>query len=249
MTNELFVLSLSATVLGRTETVYPTLIVDEENVILVDTGYPGQYALLQAAVEETGTAFNCLNKLILTHQDLDHIGSLPDIHKQFGSQVEVMASVIEKPFIEGKQQLLKLNADAIQQAVASLPPQVPEQMREAFRKTLENPPRGAVNTIIAPDEHLAIGGGLVVIDSAGHTPGHISLYHNPSRTLIAGDALIVQEGMLLPPDPMLCIDPGLAKRSIENFLAYDIDSVVCYHGGVYTNQPNERLRELAERLR
>jgi len=246
MTNELFVLPLSAAVLGRTETVYSTLIVDEENTMLVDTGYPGQYALLQAAVEKTGTAFNRLNKLIITHQDLDHIGSLPDICKQFSGQVEVMASAIEKPFIEGKQQLLKLSANVINQAVASLPPQVPEQIREAFRKTLENPPHGAVDTIIAPHEHLAIGGGMEVIDSSGHTPGHISLYHKPSRTLIAGDALIVREGRLQAPDPALCIDPALAKRSIENFLAYDIASVVCYHGGVYTDQPNERMRELAE---
>ncbi len=42
---------------------------------------------------------------------------------------------------------------------------------------------------LADGQRLDLAGGVRVIFTPGHTPGHIALYLERSRTLIAGDAL------------------------------------------------------------
>ncbi|SFA75685.1 Metallo-beta-lactamase superfamily protein [Cohnella sp. OV330] len=51
-----------------------------------------------------------------------------------------------------------------------------------------------VNQIIADGDEIPVLGGVVVIHTRGHTPGHISLYLKQSKTLIAGDAFMIEEG-------------------------------------------------------
>lgn len=88
-------------------------------------------------------------------------------------------------------------------------------------------------------------GGIVVIDTPGHTPGHVSLYHEPSRTLIAGDALVVRDSQLWGADPETTLDRTTAQASIAKLSEFDIESVICYHGGLFSDNVMERLAELA----
>lgn len=239
-------LTISAAMMGRTEIIYPTLLRDEQTTILVDTGYPGQTALIREAVEQSGIPFNRLNKVIVTHQDLDHIGSLPIIAAELAPALEVLASGLERPYIQGEKMLLKHTPDSIDQAVSAIPAEVPDEWRQAFRQVLENPPKAKVDTLLADGERLPFCGGLTVIYTPGHTPGHISLYHESSHTLIAADALVVADGLLQAPDPQQCADFAQAKRSLSKFAAFDIKAVICYHGGLYTKDVNKRIAELAE---
>ncbi|TCP52625.1 glyoxylase-like metal-dependent hydrolase (beta-lactamase superfamily II) [Tumebacillus sp. BK434] len=236
-------LSISATMMGEVNTIHPTLVWDEENAILIDTGYPGQLSLLRAAMEEAGVPFEKLTRVVITHQDLDHIGSLPTILQEAAQPIEVLASPIEIPYMDGTKRPLKLTDEAVAQAEASLPPEVPAEWKQAFLSLLKNPPTAPVDTAIA--HGAALPCGLTVIDTPGHTPGHLSLYHAPSKTLIAADALVVEAGQLNGPSPLFTLDMETAIRSLQQFLPFDIDTVICYHGGAYTEQAKQRLAELA----
>ncbi|MGQ3481549.1 MBL fold metallo-hydrolase [Paenibacillus sp. TY11] len=238
------ILQVSANIMGNTESIYPTLMWDEDNMILVDTAYPGQLSLLHEAILGTGLAVHKLTSILITHQDLDHIGSLADVVRTCSSPVQVFASSIEKPYIQGEKQLIKLTPEAIAQAVSSLPESVPMEWKHAFRRTLENPPKAVVNSTIVAGEELPFCGGIVAIDTAGHTPGHLSFYHKPSQILIAGDALRTVSGELLAPDPQYCSDFNMAKESLKNLLPYDIKKVICFHGGLYEGNCNRRISEL-----
>ena len=44
--------------------------------VLIDTGFPGQIEDIQVEMEKVGVSFDKLKVVILTHQDIDHIGSL-----------------------------------------------------------------------------------------------------------------------------------------------------------------------------
>ncbi|WP_040951442.1 MBL fold metallo-hydrolase [Gorillibacterium massiliense] len=237
-------LDISATVMGKTQSIHPTLIWDESDMILVDTSYPGQYPLLQAEIMKTGLPLEKLNKVIITHQDIDHIGGLPALLQECPS-ADVIADPIEKPYIEGERMLVKVTPEAIAQAVASLPPQVPEAMRAAFKHALENPPKAPVNATVSDEEELPYCGGINIIGTPGHTPGHISLYHRASKTLIAGDALNVENGDLCEPTPANCWDFDMALHSLKRLSKYEIDRVICYHGGSFTGDCNKRIAELA----
>jgi len=70
-------LELTVNFIGRQTTIYPTLIWDEESAILVDAGFPGLEKQIHEAVEKAGVPFDRVNKIVLTHQDIDHVGSLP----------------------------------------------------------------------------------------------------------------------------------------------------------------------------
>ncbi|MGG4091020.1 MBL fold metallo-hydrolase [Paenibacillus lautus] len=238
-------LEISAAMMGRIETIHPTFIWDHQNRVLIDTGYPGQFPLIQEQISDCGFSVQDVSKIIITHQDLDHIGSLPAIIQHCKQAPEVFASEIEKPYIEGDTRLVKLSPEAIAQALASLPDNVPPEWRNAFKQTLENPPTAPVNSILRDGEELPFGGGIIVIHTPGHTPGHTSLYHLPSKTLIAADALNVINGRLVGPDPATTYDMASAKLSLQKLTHYDIHKVICYHGGLFTDNPNQRIRELA----
>jgi glyoxylase-like metal-dependent hydrolase (beta-lactamase superfamily II) len=245
ISNGIEMLEISAVIMGKTDTIHPTLFWDEETVILVDTGYPGQSRLIREAIEKAGLSSEKLERIIMTHQDLDHIGSLPVIVNESPIKIEVLTNEIEKPYIQGDKKLIKLTPEAIAQIDSILPANVPEEWRRAFKAVLENPPKAQVDRTVADGEELPYCGGIIVINTPGHTPGHISLYHKPSRTLIAGDALIVSDGQLLGPVAEQSSDIETAMKSLKKLAAFDIHTVICYHGGLYNDRVNQRIAELA----
>ncbi|MCZ8516193.1 MBL fold metallo-hydrolase [Paenibacillus filicis] len=233
-------LRLSADLLGETRVIHPTLIWDEDNVILVDTGYPGQWPMLREAVQAAGVQAERINRVVLTHQDVDHIGALPQLLAETPHPVEVSAHSLEMPYIQGEKPLLRFTAEALAEIETW-----PEAFSSAFKRLIANPPKAAVDRTLADGDRLPYGGGLVVIETTGHTPGHISLYHPSSKTLIAGDALTAAGDRLLGPDPRSTLEPAAALQSLRRLASYDIETVICYHGGLYRGDANRRIAELA----
>jgi glyoxylase-like metal-dependent hydrolase (beta-lactamase superfamily II) len=107
-------------------------------------------------------------------------------------------------------------------------------------------PSTKVTRTVSDGEELPCCGGVVVVGTPGHQPGHISVYHRPTRTLVTGDALKVVDGQLFGPGPKYTVDVPLAYRSIANLARYDIQRVLCYHGGEYTGDIAGRLVEIVK---
>jgi glyoxylase-like metal-dependent hydrolase (beta-lactamase superfamily II) len=226
--------------MGRT-VIHPTLIWDDDTVVLVDAGFPGQLQQIREAMGSAGVPFDRLDKVIITHQDIDHIGSLPDIVRESSHKVEVLSHEEERPYIEGHKPLIKMNQGRLSKMLASLP----EEQRQRMEALFGNPPKAHVDAAVADGEVLPYCGGITVIFTPGHTPGHICLYLNQSKILITGDALVVVDGELHGPNPQATYDLDGALKSVKKITQYDIETVICYHGGVYRGNINERLAELA----
>ena len=242
--NGIDMLELTAEMMGKVQTIYPVLLKDEKESILIDTGFPGQLPLIKKAFEKAEVPIEKLTKIIITHQDIDHIGSLPALLNQSETKIEVLSSDGEKPYIEGEKQILKITPEAIAHVEANLPPELPEEWKKAFVSTLNNPPKAPVDRTIENKERLPYCGGIVVLDTPGHTPAHISLYHEASRTLIAGDALIVENGVLQGPSPSATLDLVTAVTSLKPLLEFDIERVICYHGGLFEGDVHNRIKEI-----
>lgn len=221
--------------------IHPTLIWDDNEVVLVDTGIPGQLTEIREAMDKAGVPFNKLSKVILTHQDIDHIGSLPEILKASDHKIEVLAHEEDKPYIEGDKTPIKMNPERVAKMLESLP----EEQRQKIQALLGTPVTAKVDKTIEDGEVLPYCGGITVIFTPGHTPGHVSLYHHQTKTLITGDALVAANGELLGPSPQATPDMETALKSIKKFTKFDIETVICYHGGVYKENANKRLAELA----
>ncbi|MEF2967977.1 MBL fold metallo-hydrolase [Paenibacillus sp. M1] len=223
-------------------TIHPTVIRDEHGCVLVDTGMPGCYRRIMDLIAQAGIDPAALHAVILTHQDIDHVGSLPQFISGNGGKPKVYAHAEDKPYIDGKKLLIKFSPARKEALLQALPEPLAKQFEAVFSTdSSEN-----VTHVLADGQRLPFGGGLTVIHTPGHTPGHISLYHEPSKTLIAGDAMIVQDGMLQGPNPVMTPDMPLALQSLRKLKAYPIETVVCYHGGIYRGDVSKRIEEIIE---
>ncbi|GMK40327.1 hydrolase [Paenibacillus sp. CCS19] len=222
--------------------IHPTVVYDADGYWIIDTGLPGSRSAIEALIAEAGLDAGKLQGIILTHQDIDHIGGLPQwLDSPGGREISVYAHEDDRAPINATAPLIKVSAERR----ASLLESMPEPVRQAFLNVFSGEHENVTN-VLSDNETLSFGGGLTVIHTPGHTPGHISLYHSPSKTLIAGDAMIAAEGVLNGPNPPFTPDYPKALRSLGKLAAFEIDNVICYHGGLVSGKEvQQRIAEIA----
>jgi glyoxylase-like metal-dependent hydrolase (beta-lactamase superfamily II) len=227
--------------MGRESTIRPTLIWDENTVILVDAGMAGTLPIIKKAMEDAGVPLERLDKIIVTHQDIDHIGGIKDILDEL-PEVKVLAHEEDKPYIKGEKKLVRVNAKFMER-ISDLSEEEQKKVLYIFENT--NAP---VDITLADGEELADCGGIIVIHTPGHTPGHICLYHKATKTLIVGDAMNISEGQLVGTNNLILTeeDAKTAAVSLKKFEKYDVENVITYHGGLFNNNPNQRIKEFNE---
>jgi glyoxylase-like metal-dependent hydrolase (beta-lactamase superfamily II) len=211
-----------------------TLILDEQNGnMLVDAGLPGQAEAIGAALVEAGIGVRDLRRIIFTHQDLDHVGSGADLVRQSGARV--LAHPADAPYIDGNLRPLKPSPEMLEQ-------------RPQMRETLERLEPVGVDEHLEDGDRLDLRGGTRVIFTPGHTPGHLCLYLERSKVLVAGDALTAEGGHLNGPNPSMTLEMRPAMQSIRRLAELEIDTIVCYHGGVVGEDANGQLRRVIQEL-
>jgi glyoxylase-like metal-dependent hydrolase (beta-lactamase superfamily II) len=238
------VLDLSMQLMGAPSSVHPTLVWDESDAVLADAGYAGQLEVLRAQVEAAGLSLDRITKLIVTHQDIDHIGGIEPLLAEEGDHIEVLAHELDRPYITGEKRLLKASPENLArfaERMSSFPEERRRAVIDAFQKT-----KARVDGTVSDRERLPWCGGITVVHTPGHTPGHICLYLERTKVLVAGDALNVVEGELVGPSPQSADDIGQAVASLKKLAPYEIETVVCYHGGPYSDDVKARIAELAD---
>ena len=234
------ILDLKSNFAGREMAIHPVLLEDSDGVTLVDTGLPGQYEQLRMAIAQAVGSVDRVRRIILTHQDIDHIGNAAHVQEACGATV--LAHAEDIPYIQGEKPLLKANPERMRAMLASAPEDVRRQMEAVFSA----PPSVCVDTVLEDGRVLPISGGLTVVATPGHTPGHISLYLSRAHLLIAGDALVAQEGEIRGPNPANTPDMQSAGASVRKLAGLAVDAVLAYHGGLCVREPGAQLRALAQ---
>lgn len=217
------------------DVLYPIVLQNKHDVILVDCGYAGFSPPIETAMNAHGLSLQDLTGIIITHHDIDHIGGLHEIKEKY-PDIKIYAPEAEEPYISGKAKSLRLiQAENIYELL-------PEDQRAAafqFQEFLKTVRPVEVDVTFSEGERPFLV-GVEIIHTPGHMPGHISLYLKHDKILISADALVYENGELEIANPQYCLDLPQAVASVKKLLQYDINKIICYHGGlVEYNIPNK----------
>ncbi len=213
---------------GNTEnTVYPTLLWDKQNIILVDCGFIGALSILEKELQRYGLSAEQITGLVLTHHDHDHMGAAAAL-KRINPHVKIYASAVEAPFISAQEKPLRLRqAEEMQK---TLPPEQ-QDFGKAFCDMLHRVEPVEVDYYLRDGEHMDWCEGCTILLTPGHTPGHISLHMEKDSIVITGDAIALEDGNPVIANPQFTLDIEQAIKSMERLLSLKARAYYCYHGG------------------
>jgi glyoxylase-like metal-dependent hydrolase (beta-lactamase superfamily II) len=170
----------------RTMMVNVCLVRSGSSWVLVDAGLRGYANTIRSAAEQLVGASRPPEAIVLTHGHFDHIGSLEALLDSW--DVPVYAHRLERPYLTGE---------------SPYPPPDPLVGRGSMALLSRLYPRGPIN--LGSRLQFLPDNGTVPslpdwrwIHTPGHTAGHISLFRERDRALIAGDAVTTtrQESIL-----------------------------------------------------
>lgn len=193
------------------------LIAGQSGYLLIDVGLPNEYDNLHKYLQGYGVSFDQIELIVITHADGDHFGCLSEV-KHDNPSLVTAASEIEARAIESGKSSRPTKAKGI----LGIFYKVVSPMFQSKPAKIER--------ILNVGEVLPFLGGLEVLDTQGHTPGHISLWSESTRTLFAGDSIKVRGKSLLPSSGGNTWDEALALQSFEMQIALKPDRIYAGHG-------------------
>lgn len=199
------------------------LIVEEHQLSLVDAGTSAAPRQVERVLARRGRSMQDIKHILITHSDGDHIGGLAELRAATGAAV--YAGAIE--------------AEAIARGEASRSPAVPAIMQPLFQLVQRLMPVVAseATVIVHAGETLPILGGLQVLATPGHTPGHISYYAPEHGVLFAGDSMMASAKGLAFRDGPVTWNYALGRDSVRLQAALAPRMVCCGHGPVIHTAP------------
>lgn len=150
----------------------------DKSWVLVDAGFRSAFARIKAAAAELFGEGIPPVAVILTHGHFDHVGSLQAIIREW--EVPVYAHFLETPYLTGKSDYPPADSSVgggLLSLVSGLYPNDPIDLIDAVKS-------------LPLDGHIPFLPEWRYIHTPGHTPGHISLWREQDRVLIAGDAFV-----------------------------------------------------------
>lgn len=180
---------------------------DDGSLTLLDAGTKRAPRRVLAALDQLGRRPGDVTHLLLSHAHSDHAGGAAAVVAATGSRV------------------LAHEREAVYLREGRMPS--PDRSTRSGRLLARSPGGGfapvAVDDAFVDGAELPVGGGLRVVHTPGHTPGHCSFLHTRAGVLLTGDALFNFRGVgwsVKTP----CTDIQLSRTSAHRLgdLEYDI---------------------------
>ncbi len=198
----------------------PYIIIDADGLTVIDAGLPRSEKKILAYIASLGRTARDVKRIILTHSDIDHVGGLAALKTATGART--YASKIEAEAIAAGKPSRGINPSGFS---------LRRLMFALMRPFLKVAPF-QVDEIVSDGQVLPMLGGLRVVESIGHTPGHISLFAPAVGVLFCGDSMVTDAKGIQGSRPGVTWDEAEAKESARKQSTLGASIVCSGHGPV-----------------
>jgi len=204
-------------------------VVDSEETVLVDAGTPWDDEQIQSELSEAGVEVSDIDRILLTHFDMDHVGTLASLATDLDAPVHVRPP--DDEFLTGERTPPWTNHKGLLQRVLGV-----------FVDT----PALTVETV----EDGESVGSFTAYATPGHTPGHTAYVSPDLGVGMLGDLVRESGGRLDPSGWAISYDTTAVKESIVELAdrspAFEVAAIG--HGTPLTEGGSDALAATAERV-
>jgi len=208
------------------------LLEQDGSVTLIDCGLKGAPAKLLRALQDLGRHPRDVQRIILTHAHNDHAGGAARMVQE-SSVSGVHAHADDRGYLEAGQAPPITATNALGRLVARI-----QDFSFAPVK---------VDRVLADSQLLDCLGGLQVVHTPGHTPGHVSLLHPGTGVLITGDCILNPLSRMQWAYSLYCTSPAQNRQSAARFADLDFKVAAFTHGTEIRDRARERIRDFLTR--
>lgn len=203
------------------------LVDDEGTLTLVDTGTPWDSSTLAHEIERTDHTVAEVDRVLLTHYDIDHVGGLGAVDPE----VPVYLGMPDRGYLTGRRR-----------PPLSTPKGVLHRVVGPFLRDRDR----SIETVEDGDEI----GSFRAYHTPGHTPGHMAYLSESLSIGFLGDLVLERKGELVPSPWYLSYDTDQVADSIHDLADRQppIETIGVGHGVPYLKNGSVRLAELGRSI-
>ena len=202
------------------------------SVSLVDAGLRGATPRIVRGLDAIGRRPGDVARILITHGHLDHVGHARVLRARTGAPVHV-------------------HDDDAGYVRSGRPP--PRDRSSPLARVLSFVHRRQasceVDGTFTEGDVLPVAGGLRVLHTPGHSPGHCSFLHEPTGVLVTGDALFNFRARMSYSFVSGCTDYAMSQETADRLGEVEYEIAAFTHGPEMKDGAREAVRRfLRKRL-
>ena len=179
---------------------------------------------VMAALASIGSGPSDVTRLMLTDAHPDHAGGAAYVAQQTGKELGIHED----------------DADFAREGVS--PPRDQSFLLGRLLSRGKNGfPPVSVGETFTDGQVIPFAGGIQLVHTPGHSPGHVSLLHQDSGVLITGDAIFNVRGLRWP-ITSFCTDFRMTKQTAVRLAELEYTTAAFTHGPELRDHPREHIR-------
>ncbi|TKX73657.1 MBL fold metallo-hydrolase [Halorubrum sp. GN11_10-6_MGM] len=196
---------------------------------LVDAGTPWDEAAIRRGLDEAGIGVSEVGRVLLTHYDLDHVGTLASLAPELDAPVRAYG--FDAQLLRGARSPPIRNHKGLIQRLGGLVTDLPDL------------------DVLGVRDGEAVG-SFTAYHTPGHTPGHVAYVSEELGVGLLGDLVAESDGDLDPSEWLISYDTDAVATSVRSLAerAPPFEVACVGHGDPLASGGSEALRRLASTL-
>jgi glyoxylase-like metal-dependent hydrolase (beta-lactamase superfamily II) len=154
------------------------LLADGDGLTIIDTGLPYSQKRILEYIASLGRSARDIQRILITHADLDHYGCLAALQKASGACT----------YASGLEAASMAKGQSSRPVYRSIDTAFKRFMFALMSWMMKATPI-QVDEILTERQIVPVLGGLQVVETPGHSPGHLSYFLRSAGILFCGDSM------------------------------------------------------------